>query len=117
MSFEEFWKNRPKFKHSEFSKILLIQESALIWIITIAFIILAFMCVTYGFIGSLPWLSAMVCFPWTAYGVSQACYYSKSKAENTQGGIKFENAFRQYQQVTHYGNNSEVIDENIDIPI
>lgn len=116
MNFKEFWINRPKFKHSEFSKILLIQESALIWIITIAFIILAFACVFNGFIGSLPWLSAMVCFPWTAYGVSQACYYNKSKAENTTGGIKFENAFWQYQQ-TQYNTDSSVIDENIDMPI
>lgn len=76
-------------KHSEFSKLLLIQESLLIWIITLTFIVLAFYCVINGYIGTLPWLSTMVGFPWTAYGVSQAFYYNKSKAENTQGGIKY----------------------------
>lgn len=74
-------------KKQEFSKLLLIQESILIWLMTISFIVLAYICVIYGFLGTLPWLAAMVSFPWTAYGVSQAFYYNKSKAENIQGGI------------------------------
>ena len=69
-------------KHLEFSKFLLIQESALIWIMTIAFIILAFYCVVNQYFGELPWLAAMVGFPWAAYGASQAFYYKKSEKEN-----------------------------------
>lgn len=79
-------------KKLEFSKTLLIQESALIWIMTIAFIVLSFFCVMNGFFGELPWLAAMVAFPWTAYGVSQAFYYRKSEKENTKNGIKYETA-------------------------
>lgn len=67
----------------EFSKVLLIQESVLIWIITLAFLVLAFISVIKGYLGSLPWLTAMVSLPWAAYSVSAACYYNKSKAENT----------------------------------
>lgn len=70
-------------KKHEFSKVLLIQESILIWILTLSFIILAFICILLGYLGTLPWLAAMAGFPWTAYGVSQAFYYNKSKAENT----------------------------------
>ena len=84
-------KNEPK----EFSKILLIQESILIWIITISFIILAFVCVINQYFGELPWLVAIAGFPWTAYGVSQACYYKKSEKENTKNGIKYEAMIRQ----------------------
>ena len=51
---------------------------------------IALVCILRGFTGSLPWLAAMVAFPWTAYGVSQAFYYKKSTKENTEGGIKFE---------------------------
>ena len=58
----------------------------LIWIITISFIILAFICVFKGYLGTLPWLTAMVSLPWTAYGVSAGFYYNKSKAEKSQGG-------------------------------
>ena len=48
--------------------------------------------------GSLPWLAAMVGFPWTAYGVSQAMYYRKAMAENTAGGIKFESVVAEAQK-------------------
>lgn len=74
----------------EFSKKLLLQESMLIWIITIAFIVLAFVCVANQFFGELPWLAAMCAFPWTAYGASQAFYFRKAEKENTKGGIKYE---------------------------
>ena len=84
-------------KKVEFSKKLLIQESILIWIITIAFLALAFYCVHNQFFGELPWLAAICGFPWTAYGVSQACYYKKAEKENTKGGIKFETALLEHE--------------------
>lgn len=74
----------------EFSKILLIQESILIWIMTIYFMYLAYTCVQNQYFGELPWLAAMVGCPWTAYGVSQMYYYKKSAQENTAGGIKHD---------------------------
>lgn len=77
-------------KKLEFSKSLLVQESVLIWIMTISFIILAFYCIGLGFTGSLPWLAAMVGCPWAAYAVSQAYYYKKATIENQVGGLKYE---------------------------
>jgi positive regulator of sigma E activity len=74
----------------EFSKILLIQESVLIWIMTIFFMYLAYLCVQNQYFGELPWLAAMVGFPWTAYGVSQMYYYKKSMKENSKNGIKYD---------------------------
>ena len=85
-------------KKLEFSKLLLLQESALIWIDTIAGIILAFYCVINQYFGELPWVAAMAGFPWTAYGVSQAMYYKKSMAENTCGGVKYEAVLLEAQQ-------------------
>lgn len=81
----------------EFSKKLLIQESALIWIITIAFIILAFICISNQYFGELPWITAMAACPWGAYGVSQGFYYKKAEKENTKGGIKYESVMRDYE--------------------
>ena len=83
----------------EFSKSLLIQESILIWIVTITAFVLAFVCVFVGFTASLPWISAMVGLPWAAYGVSQAFYYNKAKAENVL-------------KITPTPNNPRVIDIN-----
>lgn len=78
-----------------FSKILLVQESALIWIVTLSFLRLAYLCVQTGYLGSLPWLAVALTGAWTAYGVSQAMYYKKSEKENTAGGIVFETAMAQ----------------------
>lgn len=75
-----------------FSKTLLIQESILLWVMSLTFLVLAYKCIANGFDASLPWLSAMVSFPWAAYGVSQVYYYKKSQAENTKEGITYETA-------------------------
>ena len=77
-----------------FSKTLLIQESILIWIDTIACIGLAYYCVINQYFGELPWITAMIAFPWTAYGVSQGFYYKKSEKENSQGGIVYDTAMK-----------------------
>lgn len=91
---------KPKEKQKfEFSKTLLIQESILIWIHTVAMIVLAYICVFLGSYVELPWLTAMVALPWTAYGVSQHAYYKKAQAENTQGGIVYENAMLPYAEI------------------
>lgn len=83
-------KNKKDKKKLEFSKLLLVQESALMWVITLAFIALAFVCVKNQYFGELPWITAMCALPWTAYGVSQAFYYKKAEKENVQGGIKYD---------------------------
>lgn len=72
-------KNKKKL---EFSKKLLVQESALIWIMAISFIVLAFICIINQYMGELPWLTTMVAFPWSAYAISQRMYYKKSLEEN-----------------------------------
>lgn len=81
----------------EFSKKLLIQESALIWVTTLSFITLAFFCVVNQYFGELPWVAAMCGFPWTAYGVSQAFYLKKSERENTKGGIKYATVLKKIE--------------------
>lgn len=98
-------------KKKEFSKSLLIQESILVWIITLAFIGLAFVCIGYGYIGELPWLTAMVAFPWTAYGASQAFYYRKSEKENTKGGIKYDTTMAALNPFENLNKKEETSDE------
>ena len=88
-------------KKKEFSKTLLIQESILVWFISTVCLGLAYLCIMKDFTGSLPWLSAMIGLPWTAYGVSQACYYRKAVKENPQNGIKFETPMADYNKVKY----------------
>ena len=67
-----------------------------------------------GFMGSLPWLAAMVGFPWTAYGISQVKYYSKSEKENTCGGIKYETALLEAQRIANETSYDSFGGENVD---
>lgn len=86
-------------KKLEFSKILLIQESVLIWVVTFVGLYLAYYCITNQYYSDLPWVATIIACPWTAYGVSQACYYKKAEKENTRDGIKFESVMAQLQEI------------------
>lgn len=90
---QEEKKNKKKF---EFSKLLIVQESILIWIITLAVLVLAYICIINQYFGELPWITAMVGLPWTAYGISQGFYYKKAEKENTKGGIKYETVMAEF---------------------
>ena len=80
-------------KKYSFSKLLLVQESALIWIVTLSCLLMAIICIFMGSFVELPWITAMVGCPWAAYAVTQHAYYKKALAENTQGGIVYDSAF------------------------
>ena len=104
-------------KKTEFSKSLLIQESILIWIMSLTFLILAFYCIYMGYTGSLPWLAALVAFPWTAYGISQAFYYKKAMAENTKDGIKFESVLLDAQRTYSQYQDASALDYDFDFEL
>ena len=99
-------KQKKKF---EFSKLLILQESALLWFVTIAFVKLAYHCITNQYFGELPWLTAMASLPWIAYGVGQGFYYRKAEKENTKGGIKYDSIMKEYdiqqQSMSHLNDN------------
>ena len=107
-------------KKREFSKSLLIQESILIWIITFFCLALAVFCVIKNYTGTLPWFASMIGLPWGAYGVSQACYYGKAKAENTKNGIKYDttmaeiNAVETEQEASEETKSEEVSEIDLD---
>lgn len=94
--------NKNNKEKRQFSKSLLIQESILLWITTLTILIMAFYCIIQGNFGDLPWLTAMVGFPWTAYAVSQMYYYKKSEKENTVGGIKYESVMAEINKMKEY---------------
>ena len=99
-------------KKREFSKNLLVQESALIWITPLGYLLLAFYCIFNGYMGSLPWLTASASLPWAAYGVSQVYYYKKSMAENTKDGIKYESVIKELDNA--HENYNKIIKEVAD---
>lgn len=76
----------------DFSKRLIADIRALLWVVTVGGLLLAAWCVYKGFTGSLPWLSAMVGLPWSAHGVVCSFYLNMAKSDHKEGGITFETA-------------------------
>lgn len=85
-------------KEKEYSKKVLDNELALLWVNTIGMMALAFFCVHVRFDAAFPWLTAMVGLPWAAWGVSKTGYTMKSTKENTAGGVKYETAMLAVKQ-------------------
>ena len=79
-------------EQKEYSKKVLDNELALLWVNTIGTLLLAFFCVYIRFEAAFPWLTAQVGLPWTAWGVSKTGYTMKSTKQNTPGGITYEMA-------------------------
>jgi hypothetical protein len=65
----------------QFSKLLILFETAIVSFLTYSGVHLAELCIVNQFSGSLPWVATMVSAAWAAYGVSAAFYYQKSKSE------------------------------------
>lgn len=82
-------------KKPEYSKKLVSDIRWLLWTVTIGGIVLAAYCIYKGYIGSLPWLSAMVGLPWTAHGVVCSFYLNMAKSDHksaTGEGITYASA-------------------------
>ncbi len=81
-----------KKKPLDYSKRVVRDIRALLWVVTAGGLILAAYCIYKDFVGSLPWLSAMVGLPWSAHGVVCSFYLNMAKSDHSAGGITFEAA-------------------------
>ena len=79
-------------REPDYSKRMIADIRALLWLVTIGGIVLAAYCIHKGYTGSLPWLSAMVGLPWSAHGVVCSFYLNMAKSDHKEGGITFESA-------------------------
>ena len=80
-------KRRP-----DYSKRMIDDIRALLWVVTVGGLLLAAYCIRTGYTGALPWLTAMVGLPWTAHGTVCAFYLNMAKSDHKLGGITFESA-------------------------
>ena len=79
-------------ERQEFSKRLIADIRALLWVVTVGGLALAAYCIRTGYTGALPWLTAMVGLPWTAHGTVCAFYLNMAKSDHKEGGITYEAA-------------------------
>lgn len=73
----------------QFSKLLILFETAIVLYLTIKGVQLAQLCIINQFSGGLPWITTMVTSAWAAYGVSVSFYYGKSGKEQVAKIEKF----------------------------
>lgn len=73
----------------QFSKLLILFETAIVFYLTIKGVQLAQLCIVNQFSGGLPWITTMVTSAWAAYGVSVSFYYNKGKSEQVAKIEKF----------------------------
>lgn len=89
---DEKVKERERKKALEFSKRLIVDIRALLWLVTVGCLGLAFVCVWLGYTGSLPWIATMVGLPWAAHGTVCSFYLNMAKSDHSEGSITFEAA-------------------------
>ncbi len=82
----------PGRKGPDYSKRMISDIRALLWVVTVGGLLLAAYCIHKGYTGTIPWLSAMVGLPWTAHGVVCSGYLSMAKSDHRKGGITYDSA-------------------------
>lgn len=81
-----------KKKPPDYSKLVARDNRALLWILTIGGLLLAFYCAYRGFTGSLPWIAGMESAVWAADATVKAFYMRLATSDHKEGGITFEAA-------------------------
>ena len=76
----------------EYSKRITNDMRGLLWAISVGGLLLGFYAVHARFEGALPWISAMVGLPWTAWGTAAAFYMNLAKSDHKTGGITHDTA-------------------------
>ena len=76
----------------DYSKRITNDMRGLLWVISVGGLLFAFYCVRHQYEGPLPWITAMVGLPWTAWGTADAFYLNLAKSDHRQGGITYETA-------------------------
>lgn len=79
-------------RQKQYSKRMIDDVRALLWVVTLGGLALAALCIVTGYMGSLPWIAAMVGLPWTAHGVIGKAYIDMATSDHRAGGITFEAA-------------------------
>ena len=103
-------RSRKKTKRTDYSKQMITDIRALLWVVTVGGLLLAAYCIRTGYTGALPWLTAMVGLPGTAHGVVCSNYLSMAKSDHRRGGITFGSAkAKDFTQVAEEGENSPPI--------
>ena len=77
-------RREAKRKRFEFSKLILLFETALVAVVSWRVLNFVEMAIVTGYTGSLPYLTTFISAVWAAYGASVSFYQQKSGKENVK---------------------------------
>ena len=77
-------KREDERKRFEFSKLILLFETALVAVVSWRVLNFVEMAIVTGYTGSLPYLTTFISAVWAAYGASVSFYQQKSGKENVK---------------------------------
>ena len=84
----------------EFTQYMIVSDNAILWFISISYVILAGYSIYRNYTGALPWLTSGQALAFGGWATVQCFLIKKSEKQNTKGGITYDTAMREQDRLT-----------------
>ena len=78
----------------EFTQYMIVSDNAILWFISISYVVLAGYSIYRNYTGALPWLTSGQALAFGGWATVQCFLIKKSEKQNTKGGITYDTAMR-----------------------
>ena len=82
----------------EFTQYMIVSDNAILWFISISYVVLAGYSIYKNYTGALPWLTSGQALAFGGWATVQCFLIKKSEKQNTKGGITYDTAMRDYNK-------------------
>lgn len=82
----------------EFTQYMIVSDNAILWFISISYVVLAGYSIYRNYTGALPWLTSGQALAFGGWATVQCFLIKKSEKQNTKGGITYDTAMRDYNK-------------------
>lgn len=82
----------------EFTQYMIVSDNAILWFISISYVVLAGYSIYKNYTGALPWLTSGQALAFGGWATVQCFLIKKSEKQNTKGGITYDTAMRDYSK-------------------
>lgn len=79
----------------EFTQYMIVSDNAILWFISISYVVLAGYSIYRNYTGALPWLTSGQALAFGGWATVQCFLIKKSEKQNTKGGITYDTAMRE----------------------
>lgn len=84
----------------EFTQYMIVSDNAILWFISISYVVLAGYSIYRNYTGALPWLTSGQALAFGGWATVQCFLIKKSEKQNTKGGITYDTAMREQDRLT-----------------